>query len=105
MEWSISCGSVTACWQMAYPPVRQITRLSKAILRREARNKNLEQRLVRANFLLLLVSEDKDGSRTVSLCRYGHYDVRLVEIAQNDPVTAAKSMSAAKSLWVGALCP
>lgn len=63
-------------------------------MRRTVRSKYLEQRLVRAYVLLLLVPEDEDGLRTVSLGRYGHYDVRLVEIADDNPVTAAKS------LWV-----
>ena len=60
-------------------------------MRRKARNKYLEPRLVRAYVLLLFVPEDEHGFRTVSLDRYGHYDVRLVEIADDNPVTAAKS--------------
>jgi len=57
-------------------------------MRRKARNRCLEPRLVRAYVLLLLIPEDEHGSRTVSLDRYGHYDVRLVEIADDNPVTA-----------------
>ena len=63
-------------------------------MRRKARNKYLEQRLARAYVLLLVLPEDEDGLRTVSLDRYGHYDVRLVEFAHDNPVTADKS------LWV-----
>jgi hypothetical protein len=55
-------------------------------------NKCLEPRLARAYVLLLLVPENDDCSRSVSLGRYGHYDVRLVEFAHGNPVGAAKSL-------------
>jgi hypothetical protein len=44
-------------------------------------NKNFtELRLTRAYIRLFLVPEGDDGSRTVSLARFGNYDVRLIEM-------------------------
>lgn len=54
-------------------------RLSGTILRKKARP--LLGRLNQAYISLLLIPESKDGSRTVSLARYGVYEVRLVEFA------------------------
>lgn len=50
---------------------------SGAILRKK--NKPLLSRLSQAYVRLLLIPESTDGSRTVSLARYGAYEVRLVE--------------------------
>jgi hypothetical protein len=54
------------------------------------RNRILEQRLARAYALLWLVPEDEHHSRSVSLERYGPYDVRLVEVTPESPASAAK---------------
>jgi hypothetical protein len=51
-----------------------------------------ELRLTRAYIRLFLVPEGDDGSRTVSLARFGNYDVRLVEMP-----TAATAVS---PLWM-----
>jgi hypothetical protein len=53
----------------------------------------IELRLTRAYISLLLVPTDEEGLRTVSLARYGKYDVRLVESALTPAVDTQK-------LWV-----
>jgi hypothetical protein len=45
------------------------------------KNKPLLGRLGQAYVRLLLIPESTDGSRTVSLARYGAYEVRLVEFS------------------------
>jgi hypothetical protein len=45
-----------------------------------------EQRLVRAYTRLFLVPKGEDGSRRVSLKRFGDYDVLIVEHAQGECV-------------------
>lgn len=50
-------------------------------------------RLKQAYVSLLLAPEDTDGSRTVSLARYGPYEVRLTESPQHPPAdTSALSL-------------
>jgi hypothetical protein len=51
---------------------------------------SLEQRLASAYALLRHVPEDEHHSRSVSLERYGPYDVRLVEVTPESPASAAK---------------
>jgi hypothetical protein len=41
-----------------------------------------DQRVTQAYIRLFLVPEDKDGSRTLSLERFGQYEVRMVECSQ-----------------------
>jgi hypothetical protein len=48
-----------------------------------------DQRVARAYIRLLLAPEGKDGSKTVSLARFGQYEVRLVELSQIDSADAA----------------
>jgi hypothetical protein len=57
-----------------------------------ATNRFLEQRLASAYALLGHVPEDEHHSRSVSLERYGPYDVRLVEVTPTSPASAAKSL-------------
>lgn len=45
------------------------------------KNRPLLSRLSQAYVRLLLIPESMDGSRTVSLARYGAYEVRLVEFS------------------------
>jgi hypothetical protein len=61
-------------------------------MRSKATKKCLERRLARAYVLLLLVPPDEDGSRRILLGRYGHYDVRLVELARENPDGAAETL-------------
>jgi len=42
-----------------------------------------ERKLVRAYTRLFLVPRGKDGTRSISLARFGKYDVFLVELAQD----------------------
>jgi hypothetical protein len=58
---------------------RLLTQWSGAILRKK--NRPLLNRLSQAYVRLLLMPEGTDGSRTVSLARYGAYEVRLVEFS------------------------
>jgi hypothetical protein len=53
----------------------------------------IELRLTRAYISLLLVPTDEEGLRSVSLARYGKYDVRLVESALTPAIETTK-------LWV-----
>jgi hypothetical protein len=57
-----------------------------------ARNRFLEQQLASAYTLLWRVPENERHSRSVSLERYGPYDVRLVEVTPESPASAAKSL-------------
>jgi hypothetical protein len=47
------------------------------------KNRPLLSRLGQAYVRLLLIPESNDGSRTVSLARYGAYEVRLVEFSHH----------------------
>jgi hypothetical protein len=60
---------------------RSITQWSGKILRKK--NRPLLSRLSQAYIRLLLIPESTDGSRTVSLARYGAYEVRLVEFSHS----------------------
>jgi hypothetical protein len=57
------------------------------------KNRPLMGRLYQAYVRLLLTPENTDGSRAVSLARYGAYEVRLVEFPRG---SAAESCS----LWL-----
>jgi hypothetical protein len=57
-----------------------------------SRNRILEQRLASAYASLWHVPEDEHHSRSISLERYGAYDVRLVEVPPESPASAAKSL-------------
>lgn len=48
----------------------------------------VELRLTRAYIHLLLVPADDSGARTVSLARFGHYEVRLTEFVQDQDTEA-----------------
>jgi hypothetical protein len=48
-----------------------------------------DQRVARAYIRLLLAPKGQDGSKTVSLARFGQYEVRLVELSQIDSADAA----------------
>jgi hypothetical protein len=52
-----------------------------------------EQKLVRAYTRLLLVPQERDGSRRISLARLGNYEIFIIEFAQNVPAIAPR-------LWI-----
>lgn len=52
------------------------------------RDRLVELRLTRAYIQLLLVPADRNGARTVSLARFGSYEVRLSQFAQDRDVDA-----------------
>jgi hypothetical protein len=70
---------------------RLLTQWSGKILRKK--NRPLLNRLCQAYVRLLLTPESTDGSRTVSLARYGAYEVRLVEFSH-------RPVSDDSSFWV-----
>jgi len=48
----------------------------------------VELRLTRAYIHLLLVPADDNGARTVSLARFGNFEVRLIEFVQDSDTEA-----------------
>ena len=64
-----------------------MSQLSGTILRKK--NRPLMGRLNQAYVSLLLTPQDADGTRTVSLARFGRYEVRLTESLQHAPESAS----------------
>jgi hypothetical protein len=57
-------------------------------MRREIRGDRAELQLTRAYVHLCHVPADRNGAKTVSLARFGNYEVRLVQLVRTRPTDA-----------------
>ena len=60
-------------------------KVSGTILSKTPGRMTLEAQLIQAHLKLQLATPSEDGSRTVTLMRYGAYEVRLVEPSHASP--------------------
>ena len=60
---------------------------------RETQGDGAEPRLTRGYVQLCVAPPDVDGAKTVSLARFGHYDVRLVEFVPANPADSCRAMT------------
>jgi len=58
---------------------RTLCSRTKLVFETSPRKMTLETRLAQAHVMLLVMSKDEHGSKSVPLARYGAYEVRLVE--------------------------
>ena len=64
--------------------LRRRKRISRRTLSDAINRRSIEALVTQCYIQLVLVSWDESGSRSVSLAKYGNYDVRLVEVKSAD---------------------
>jgi hypothetical protein len=64
--------------------LRRRKRISRRALSDAINRRSIEALVTQAYVQLVLVSWDENGSRSVSLAKYGNYDVRLLEVKSAD---------------------
>jgi hypothetical protein len=72
---SVSLLPVRNCEAPTSGRIASATSLQKTVIHRFT-----ERRLIQAYLKLFLAAQDEDGSKTVSLARFGSYEVRVIEL-------------------------